>query len=118
MNFMTQFIVNVICPIVFMFVCTVISASTFLCYKCRIQRHTEQVHRGGNVVEMERKLVIYAFYIFLGQMLASILLVWNRLKNYHNKKLSQLLPAKIDFSDSDRKPDLFGTSNGFFRIFT
>uniref|UniRef100_A0A915NQH4 Serpentine receptor class gamma n=1 Tax=Meloidogyne floridensis TaxID=298350 RepID=A0A915NQH4_9BILA len=58
--------------VIFMFICLIINIATLFVYKTKVQSQTTQI--ASNVLQkaIEKRLILYAFWTFVGQLLISI----------------------------------------------
>jgi len=55
-----------------MFICLIINIATLLAYKTKVQSQTTKIASNGLQKAIEKRLTLYAFWTFVGQLLFSI----------------------------------------------
>nr|CAD2163570.1 unnamed protein product [Meloidogyne enterolobii] len=58
--------------VIFMFICLIINIATLLAYKTKVQSQTTKIASNGLQKAIEKRLTLYAFWTFVGQLLFSI----------------------------------------------
>uniref|UniRef100_A0A914M7G9 Serpentine receptor class gamma n=1 Tax=Meloidogyne incognita TaxID=6306 RepID=A0A914M7G9_MELIC len=69
--------------VIFMFICLIINIATLFVYKTKVQPQTNKITSNGLQQTIEKRLTLYAFWTFVGQLLISISMV-NTLKYTFN----------------------------------
>nr|CAD2183021.1 unnamed protein product [Meloidogyne enterolobii] len=58
--------------VIFMFICLIINIATLCVYKTKVQPQTTKIASNGLQKAIEKRLILYAFWTFVGQLLISI----------------------------------------------
>jgi len=58
--------------VIIMFICLIINIATLCFYKTRVQSQTTIIPSNGLQKAIEKRLILYAFWTFVGQLLISI----------------------------------------------
>uniref|UniRef100_A0A915NTX4 Serpentine receptor class gamma n=1 Tax=Meloidogyne floridensis TaxID=298350 RepID=A0A915NTX4_9BILA len=58
--------------VIFMFICLIINIATLFVYKTKVQSQTTKIASNGLQKAIEKRLILYAFWTFVGQLLISI----------------------------------------------
>nr|CAD2177574.1 unnamed protein product [Meloidogyne enterolobii] len=58
--------------VIFMFICLIINIATLFVYKTKVQPQTNKITSNGLQQTIEKRLTLYAFWTFVGQLLISI----------------------------------------------
>uniref|UniRef100_A0A914NM53 Serpentine receptor class gamma n=1 Tax=Meloidogyne incognita TaxID=6306 RepID=A0A914NM53_MELIC len=58
--------------VIFMFICLIINIATLFVYKTKVQSQSNKITSNGLQQTIEKRLTLYAFWTFVGQLLISI----------------------------------------------